>query len=217
MSDVLGDAASWVVGIIDALGYVGLALIVALENVFPPIPSELILPLAGFLSAQGRMTFAGAVVASTVGSVVGALALYALGAWLGERRVRALVRDHGRWLMISEEDLDKAEDWFNRHGRTAVLIGRLVPLVRSLISIPAGVAGMPLGAFIAYTTLGSGIWNVLLIGGGRMLGDNWDLVGRYQHYLGNLVIAALVGAIVWFVGKRLLLRRSSTPDSAPPE
>ena len=207
MSDLLGNAVARVVNLIDALGYVGLAIVVALENVFPPIPSEVILPLAGYLAAQGRMTFVGAVVASTVGSVAGALILYAVGYALGERRIRGLVRRHGRWAMVDEEDLDKAQAWFDRHGRTAVLIGRLAPLVRSLISIPAGVARMPLLSFVAYTTLGSGIWNALLIAAGWFLGDNWEVVSGYQKTFGDVVVAALCVGVVWFLGKRFVGKR----------
>ena len=211
MSDLFGNAVTWVVDLIDALGYVGLAIVVALENVFPPIPSEVILPLAGFLAAQGRMTFFGAVVASTVGSVVGALILYWVGYALGERRIRGLVRRYGRWAMLDEDDLDKAQAWFDRHGRTAVLIGRLAPLVRSLISIPAGVARMPLPPFVLYTTIGSGVWNTLLIAAGWFLGDNWEVVGTYQGYFGDVVVAVLVLGAVWFLGKRLRAGRRKAP------
>ena len=204
MPSFIGDALSWVVGLVEKLGYVGLAIVVALENVFPPIPSEAVLPLAGYLVHQGRMTLWGAVLASTVGSVIGALVLYWLGHAWGEQRVRELVKAHGHWLTIGEDDLDRAQRWFERHGRAAVFFARLAPLTRSLISIPAGVARMPLGPFLAYTTLGSGIWNALLIGAGWLLGANWGLVERYQSMFGMAVVVLLVGAVVWFVGRRLL-------------
>ncbi len=213
MFDFLGDAVNWVLNLIAAFGYVGLAFVVALESVFPPIPSEVILPLAGFLTAQGRMTFVGAVIASTVGSVLGALILYAVGYALGARRVRWLVCRYGCWVMVSEEDLDKAYAWFDRYGRAAVLIGRLAPLVRSLISIPAGVARMPLLSFIVFTTIGSGVWNALLIWAGWLLGENWEVVGTYQGYFGNFIVAALVVTVVWFLGSRLL--RTVRPPSKP--
>lgn len=195
---------NWVVGLVETLGYPGLAIVVALENVFPPIPSEAVLPLAGYLVSQGRMTLWGAVLASTAGSVAGALVLYWLGYAWGERRVRALVKAHGRWLTIDEDDLDRSQEWFEDHGRMAVFIARLAPLTRSLISIPAGVEKMPLGPFLLYTTLGSGIWNAVLIGAGVLLGTNWQLVERYQSILGMAVMSLLVLAVVWFVGRRLL-------------
>jgi membrane protein DedA with SNARE-associated domain len=200
----IGDALSWVVGLVETLGYPGLAIVVALENVFPPIPSEAVLPLAGYLVSQGRMTLWGAVLASTVGSVVGALVLYWLGYAWGERRVRSLVASYGRWLTIDEDDLDRSQEWFEHHGRTAVFIARLAPLTRSLISIPAGVAKMPMGPFLLYTTLGSGLWNAVLIGAGWLLGANWELVERYQSVLGTAVVGLLVLAVVWFIGRRLL-------------
>ena len=149
MPSFVGDALNWIVGLVEALGYLGLAIVVALENVFPPIPSEAVLPLAGYLVSQGRMTLWGAILASTVGSVAGAVILYWLGYAWGEQRVRALVKAYGRWLAIGEDDLDRAQQWFERHGRTAVFVARLAPLTRSLISIPAGVARMPLGPFLA--------------------------------------------------------------------
>jgi membrane protein DedA with SNARE-associated domain len=204
----VGDALSWIVGLVETLGYPGLAIVVALENVFPPIPSEAVLPLAGYLVSQGRMTLWGAVLASTVGSVLGALVLYWLGYAWGEDRVRALVKAHGRWLAIDEDDLDRSQRWFERHGRAAVFIARLAPLTRSLISVPAGVARMPLGPFLVYTTLGSGIWNAVLIGAGVLLGANWALVEKYQSILGAAVVVVLVGAVAWFVGRRLLMGKS---------
>ncbi len=213
---MLGALVGWVMNVVATLGYPGLFALLLLENVFPPIPSEVILPMAGFLAAQGRMTFVGAVIASTVGSVVGALILYAVGYALGARRVRWLVRRYGCWAMLSEQDLDKAYAWFGRYGRAAVLIGRLAPLVRSLISIPAGVARMPLLSFITYTTIGSGVWNALLIWGGWLLGENWEVVGTYQGYFGNIIVAALVVAVVWFFGRRLLRALSPPTESDRP-
>jgi membrane protein DedA with SNARE-associated domain len=207
MSSLFGDLVAWVLNIIDVLGYPGLALVVAIENVFPPIPSEVILPLAGFLASDGRMSFAGALIGATVGSVLGALILYWFGYAFGEQRVRALTRRYGRWAMVTEEDLDKSQAWFDRHGRKAVLLGRLAPLVRSLISIPAGINRMPLAPFIIYTTIGSGIWNFLLIGGGWVLGENWGRIEQYQKYFQYLVVAAIGLAILYFLFTRLMARR----------
>ncbi len=206
MSRLFGDLITWVVDLVDRLGYVGLAIVVAVENVFPPIPSEAILPLAGFLAAQGRMTVAGAIIASTVGSLLGALVLYWVGYAFGEQRIRAITRRYGRWAMISEDDLDKAQAWFDRYGRTAVLVGRLAPLVRSLISIPAGVARMPILPFIIYTTIGSGMWNLLLIGGGWILGENWELITTYQGYFSYVFVAALAAVVAWFIARRFVAR-----------
>lgn len=218
MPSLVGDLLSWVLGLVELLGYPGLAVVVALENVFPPIPSEAVLPLAGFLVGQGRMTFVGAALAATAGSVAGALVLYSLGAVYGEQRVRGLVRRYGCWLGIAERDLDRAQGWFRDHGGSAVFFGRLAPLVRSLVSVPAGVARMPLGAFVLYTALGSGLWNAALIGAGWLFGANWWLVERYQKAFGTMVAMALVVLAVWFVGRRLMgdgragAERQAAPD-----
>lgn len=199
---LMAGIANWVQDVIDRLGYVGVAVLIALENLFPPIPSELILPLTGFLAGQGRMWLPAAVLAATIGSVVGALALYGLGAWWGEERLRRIVDRYGRYLLLSEKDLDRAIDWFNDHGGRAVLIGRLAPVVRSLVSIPAGVARMHLGAFVLYTVIGSAIWNSVLIGLGWWLGDRWELVEDYMTYVQIVVIAAIVAVIARFIWKR---------------
>lgn len=209
MSDLipgLSGIASWVTDVVEKLGYAGLFLMIALENVFPPIPSEVVLPLAGFLTGQGRMWYPGAVLAATAGSLAGALILYYAGYYFGEQRVRRLVRRYGKWAMLSEEDIDKADEWFDRRHREAVLIGRLFPVVRSLISIPAGIRRMEMGKFLLYTAIGSAIWNSVLIGFGWILGDNWDAVEKYVGYLQYLVILAVLLAIAWFIATRIRQR-----------
>ena len=212
MSDLipgLSGIASWVTDVVESLGYIGLFLMIALENVFPPIPSELVLPLAGFLTGQGDMWFPGAVLAATAGSIAGALVLYYIGYYFGEHRIRALVRKFGKWLMVSEADIDKADHWFDKHDREAVLFGRLFPVVRSLISIPAGIRHMPLAKFLIYTTLGSAVWNTVLIGIGWILGDNWEDVQEYVGYLQYLVILAVLAGVAWFVYKKLQQRNTT--------
>lgn len=202
MSNLLSDFADWVTGVIESLGYVGIASLIALENVFPPIPSELILPLTGFLAGQGRFWLPAAVQAATVGSVVGALILYGVARWLGEQRLRWLVGRFGKFLLLKEGDIDRASAWFSRHGGKAVLIGRLVPVVRSLVSIPAGFAPMPLSRFVLYTAVGSALWNGALIGLGWVLGDRWEQVQRYGQLLEYAVLAALVVGTGWFIWRR---------------
>lgn len=202
MTSFLGDLAGWATDVIEKLSYFGLALIIALENVFPPIPSEAVLPLAGFLTGQGRMNYFGAVLAATIGAVVGALVLYGVGYWFGDARLRWLVRKYGRLLGVSEGDLDKANAWFDKHEGMAVLICRVVPIVRSLISIPAGIRRMPLLPFIGYTALGAGVWNSILIGAGWALGDNWEKVENYVGYLQYVVIVAVIAAVAYWFWKR---------------
>ena len=211
--DPLGGLAAWVAEVMLTLGYLGVAILVFLDNVFPPIPSEVILPLAGFLTGQGRLTYPGVVLAATVGSLVGALVLYGLGYWLGEARLRPLLKRFGRWLFLKEGDLDLAQNWFDRHGGKAVFFGRCVPLVRSLVSVPAGMACMPVGRFTLYTVLGSGVWNALLVGVGWSLGGQWQLIAQYLKPLEYVVMVILVVAVGRFVWRRLKARGSPPPEN----
>lgn len=173
------DFGGWVTAVVERFGYAGLAFLVALENLVPPIPSEVVLPLAGFAASRGTLTYFGAVLAATTGSVVGALAIYEMGRRVGSRRVRGWMERHGRWLLLEGEDVDRAQVWFDRHGASAVLFGRLVPGVRSYVSFPAGFSTMPLWRFVLYTALGSAVWNGVLVGLGLLLGAQWHVVSGY--------------------------------------
>jgi membrane protein DedA with SNARE-associated domain len=204
--------SGWVTDVIDALGYPGVAFLVALENVFPPIPSEVVLPLSGFVAGRGDASLIGMIIAATVGSVVGALALYGLAAWIGRENLHRFVGRWGRWFQVKPDDLARAEDWFDRRANAAVLLGRCVPLIRSIVSIPAGFRRMPLVPFIVSTTVGSLAWNVALIGAGALLGDRWETVGDYVGILQWVVIAAIVAAVAWFLWRRLGARaRTQNP------
>ena len=198
----IGDLARWVTEIVYTLGYWGVAVLIALENVFPPIPSELILPLAGFLAGQGRLNLIGVLLAAAAGSLTGAYLLYGLGRWLGEERIRRFTRRFGRWLLMDEHDLDQAFHWFAGHSGRAVLLGRLMPGVRSFISIPAGVTRMPLGRFTLATALGSAVWDGALIGLGWWLGNQWHVIGDYADLLTFAVGAALAGMLALFLWRR---------------
>ncbi len=183
--------ATWVIGIISATGYFGIVLLMFIENVFPPIPSEVIMPLAGYMVAQGKLTLAGVVLAGMAGSVLGALPLYYLGHKLGERRLKNFADKHGRWLTLSREDIERSKRWFDRHGRATVFFCRLIPGIRSLISIPAGLAGMPLWPFLAYTALGTGVWAALLAYLGYFLGSNFAEVSEFLDPVSWFVFGAL--------------------------
>jgi membrane protein DedA with SNARE-associated domain len=210
----LGGLVGWVLDVIEALGAVGVGLLVALESVFPPIPSEVVLPLAGFLAGQGRMSFVAVVVWATIGSLAGALVLYWLGAALGTERLGKLA---DRIPLMDARDVERANDWMGRHGVWAVLLGRMVPGVRSLVSIPAGVRRMPLWLFAVLTTVGSAVWNVLFVGLGYLLGDRWDQVGKYSDLLNYLVIGAVVLVIAVIAGRRLRrARRGLDPVTGGP-
>ena len=192
----------WIADLIDAYGALGVALLMALENLFPPIPSELILPFAGFLVGRGELGYLPVLVASTAGSLFGALVLYALGRWGG----RNLILRYGRFLRVKEADLDRAEGWFDRYDEWVVLFGRMVPGVRSVVSIPAGMLGTPFVRFVLLTTAGSAAWNALLLGAGWYLSDNWreiaDIVGSASNVVLVLVAVALVSAAVWWWRRR---------------
>jgi membrane protein DedA with SNARE-associated domain len=192
-----------VIDIIERFGYTGIALLIALETVFPPLPSEIILPLGGFTASRGDLTLWGVILAATLGSVAGALVLYAVGYWFGRERLYWLVDRYGRYVLLKQTDIDKANDWFERYNTKAVLIGRMIPVVRSLISIPAGLTRMSLPTFIVYTTIGSALWNSALIGSGYLLGNNWEEVEQYVGYLQYAVILGAIAGVGWFVWNRL--------------
>lgn len=189
----------WIADTIEVLGAVGVGVLTLAEVFFPPIPSELVLPMAGFLAGQGRLHLVGAVVASTIGSTIGALALYWLANAWGNDRVRRVL---GAVPLMEPEDLDRAEEWFDRHDRSSVLVGRLVPGVRSLISLPAGFRQMPLVSFVVLTAAGSAAWNTLLVTAGYLLGNRWRSVGQYSDWLNWAVVALLLALVAKFVWDR---------------
>lgn len=159
-----------------------------LDNVFPPIPSELVMPLAGFAAARGQISLVGIILAGTAGSLTGALIWYGVGRWLGHERLLRFAARHGRWLTLNPAEVERASAWFVRHGGSAVFLGRMIPGVRSLISVPAGVAGMPLVPFLAYSTVGSAIWTSLLATAGYRLGADYRAVAGFIEPIGNGVL-----------------------------
>ncbi|MHA7281828.1 DedA family protein [Arthrobacter sp. TMS2-4] len=180
----------------ETIGAPGAGLAIALENLFPPLPSEVILPLAGFTASRGNFSLFEAILWTTIGSVVGAYALYALGAWLGRDRMRRLV---SRVPLIDLEDVDRVEGWFDRHGYKAVFFGRMIPLFRSLVSIPAGIERMPIGKFLLLTTAGSLIWNSIFVLAGFYLGESWHIVEEYAGTFQRIVIIAVVLFFLYFL------------------
>jgi membrane protein DedA with SNARE-associated domain len=190
---------AWVSQLMSSLGYAALVFLMFVENVFPPIPSELIMPLAGFVSTQGGLSLAGVIAAGTLGSVLGALPLYYLGRRLGAERLKTLADRHGRWLTVCGGDIERAIGWFDRHGRAAVFFGRLVPGVRSLISLPAGIDRMPVVSFLLFTALGSGIWSALLAYAGFLLGGRYQEVERYVNPVSYVVLGAMLAVYLWRV------------------
>lgn len=203
MGDLLPDLVQWITDVVYSFGYVGIAALVAMGNIHLPVPTEITLPLAGFLVGQGRLSFFSVLVWTTAAAVGSSVALYYPGLWFGETRLRRLVRRFGRFMFVEESDLDKASKLFEQHGPKAILIGRLIPGVGTLISIPAGLYRMPiLGWFLFFTVLDSVIWNAALIGLGWYLGSRWTLVIEYASIIEYAILAVLIFGVVWLVWRR---------------
>jgi len=206
----LGGVAGWAVDLMEKLGAPGAGLAIALENLFPPLPSEVILPLAGFTASRGTFGLVEVILWTIAGSVIGAVALYALGAVFG--------RDRMYWVwerlpLVKTEDLERTEAWFGRHGRKAVFFGRMIPIFRSLISVPAGVERMPFGQFLLLTTAGSTIWNVTFVLAGYWLGEQWHRVEGVAGTFQKVVIVAVVLGVCWWLVQRVRRNRSSRAES----
>ena len=206
MSQILEQIRLIIEQFITGIGYPGITVVMFTENVYPPIPSELVMPFAGFLVARGEFSFVGIVVAGVIGSVLGALALYYIGVWANELLIRNFIRRYGRFFLLSENDLNRALSFFSKYGEAVIFFGRLIPIIRSLISIPAGMNRMPLAKFLLFTALGSSIWTGVLAYAGVVLGENWeavlDIVDQYQ----DITLVVLAALVVIFVALRLVQR-----------
>jgi membrane protein DedA with SNARE-associated domain len=201
-NDDLGGLAGWVVDVIDRLGPLGIGALIALENIVPPIPSEVILPFAGFSANRGDLNVLAAWIAATIGSLVGAYVLYGVGALIGYDRIRVLA-DKRWFILFGPSDLDRGERFFNRYGSWIIFFGRFIPLVRSIVSVPAGVERMPLLRFTVLTALGSGIWNAIFIAAGYELGDRWAAVEGWIQPASYVVVGLLLVALVWLAIRKL--------------
>ncbi|MGE3326457.1 MAG: DedA family protein [Acidimicrobiia bacterium] len=204
---MLENLTDWATGIVERLGYLGVAMLVALENVFPPIPSEVVLGLAGYTASRGDAWVVGMIIAATIGSVVGAWILYGLSAAVGPVRLRAVVIRYGAWVGFGESDLDRAEAWFDRRSRSAMLVCRCVPLIRSLISIPAGFRRMPLGAFTLFTLIGSLVWNTVLVTAGYLLAHQWEQVLEFTEPFQTIVVVLIGFGIAGLLVRKVVLTR----------
>lgn len=187
---------AWITEFINQFGYFAIALLIALENVFPPLPSEIILTMSGFMTTTTSLSIVGVIIAATIGSLIGALILYALGRQLTVKRLERLLSHRlFKLLGFHQDDAKKAADWFNKHGTGGILYGRCIPVIRSLISIPAGIAQTSLGKFCLLTTIGSAIWNTLLVVLGAWVGQSWNkIVIIFNDYTTiAIIIMAIVG------------------------
>jgi len=198
-----------VVSLMEIIGAPGAGVAIALENLFPPLPSEVILPMAGLAASRGSFTLAEALLWTTAGSLVGAFLLYGLGAWLGLRRLTAIAT---KVPLLHPEDIDRTVAWFRRHGGKAVFFGRMIPIFRSLISIPAGLTRMPLWRFGLLTFAGSLIWNSAFVLAGFFLGESWHVVETYADVLQYVVLLGTAAAVFWFVVARVRQLRGRRPD-----
>jgi len=201
----------WIVNTVSQSGYGGIILLMFLENIFPPIPSELIMPLAGFAAARGDLNMAAVIAAGTIGSILGALPWYYAGRWVGSERLKRLAARHGRWMTVSPTDIATAETWFNRHYGKAVLISRLIPAIRTLISVPAGIARMSLGRFLLFSAIGTVLWSGLLAAAGHALESEYTRVADYMDPISMIVVAVIVLGYVY----RLVTYRAGATDAKP--
>lgn len=192
----------WITNIISSLGYFGIALLMLLENVFPPLPSEIIMPLAGFTVQQGKLSLPFAILAGTAGSVLGALLWYYVGRIVSEQRLRQWIDKHGKWLTLSGQDIDKSKRWFGKHGGVVVFFGRVIPGIRTFISVPAGLEEMPWLPFLLYSTVGTLLWVGLLTYAGYVLGQNYQLVKKFLGPISVVVIVAIIVAFGFWLRRR---------------
>lgn len=204
--------AEWITDTITRMGYGGIVLLMFLENVFPPTPSELIMPFAGMVAGRGNLSLVGVILAGTLGSLLGALPLYYLGWKIGEERLRDWADRHGHWLAVDGSDITRAREWFERHGNRIVFLSRMVPAIRSLISIPAGADRMPMGTFLVLSALGQCLWCALLAYLGSILGQNYRQIERFLDPVTYAVFALIGGLFLW----RILRRQfgAQSPDKS---
>ncbi|UXU84282.1 DedA family protein [Mammaliicoccus sciuri] len=200
---------SWITSVMEQFGYFGIALLILLENVFPPIPSEVILTFGGFMTTKSDLTVLGVVVASTVGSVGGAVILYWIGRILNVERIERIIEKWGKYLRLTKEDVRKADAWFDKYGPWTVFFCRFIPLIRSLISVPAGMSGMNQWLFLVLTTIGTLIWNLVLVLVGAKVGDNWHQIVNYMdvysHFMYAVIAIGIIVFVIWFIRKKKVL------------
>lgn len=196
MDEAGGRMENWITDFMEQYGYLGILLMIALENLFPPIPSEVILTFGGFMTTYTNLTPVGVIVTATLGSLIGAVILYFIGRFLGVERLERIIDRWGRVLRVKKEDVRKADAWFDKYGYWAVLLCRMIPLIRSLISLPAGMSGMRFVPFMLFTTIGTLIWNTILVTLGTAVGDNWNEIVEFMDVYSNVVYALIAAAVI---------------------
>ena len=195
----------WVLSIMEKLGYLGIAFLMFLDNIFPPIPSEIIMPSAGYTASKGDLTLVGVIIAGSAGSLIAAMILYWIGRKIPEQHLFTFIKHYGKFLRIRVTDLEKALGWFNQHGHKIVFFGRMIPAVRSLISIPAGMSKMPFGKFMTYSALGTIIWTTFLACLGFYLGENQEMMSTILSRIGYVILAiAFIICGIWLYKRKRL-------------
>lgn len=212
LEKIITIVALWIMGVISSLGYAGIVLLMAIESACIPLPSEIIMPFAGFLVFKGEMTLWGVALAGAVGCVIGSIPAYYLGMYGG----RPLVEKYGKWVLISHHDIRLADSWFEKHGEIIIFIGRLLPAVRTFIAFPAGIARMNMTKFVSYTFIGSLIWCWLLAYAGMKTGEHWESLKVYFHQFHIVLVVAGVVFVVWYVTRHIrAIRRLHLHDDDP--
>lgn len=206
LSQILGQIGLWCIQAISSLGYFGVFFLMVLESMIFPMPSELVMPFAGFLISSGDMTFLFVILSATIGSIVGSLLSYYIGKYGGYK----FVSRYGKYFLLNEEHLKNTEKWFSKKGELTIFIGRFIPVVRHIISIPAGIGKMNLKRFLIYTAIGAGIWNSFLAYIGFVLGNNWESIQQYSDYLSWGVLAIIILFGVYFIFKEIKKRRNKS-------
>ncbi|MDO8573247.1 MAG: DedA family protein [Candidatus Daviesbacteria bacterium] len=196
---MLESIAQWVINVISTLGYPGIVITMAIESALIPLPSEIIMPFSGFLASVGKFDLNMVALMGAIGNVIGSLVAYAIGYWGHEKLVRRFIRKFGKWILVSEKELDETEILLHKYKDLVVLGSRVVPGIRTVISLPCGFARLPLGRFIVMTFIGSLIWSYFLAWIGFVLGENWDTLGPYFHKADALIVILIVGVIAWYI------------------
>jgi membrane protein DedA with SNARE-associated domain len=206
---MIENIVDWLTNLMNSLGYLGIGLAVFLETIFPPIPSAFIQPFAGFVASRTDQTLLLTIISATIGTYLGTFPFYLLGIW-GENAVYKFLSKYGKYLFIEQEEVDKAFEFFNKYGKEVVLFGRLIPLVRTFISFPAGVARMPFWQFTIYTLIGSAIWSSILSIAGYLLGENWEILLTWLSRYENIMLILIVVVIIAYFVFKILKKRKST-------
>ena len=204
-------SSDWILDWIESGGYLAVALLMLLENIFPPIPSEIVMPVAGIVSSQGELNIGLVILFGTLGAVAGQMLWFWLGLRVGEEGLKRLARKHGRWLTVSPNDIARADEWFDKHGGKAVMIGRLVPGIRTLISLPAGLSEMPLRRFTLYSSIGSGVWTAVLGLAGYALGERSESV---TSWIGPISTVVFAGIVAYYIYRLVTFKKDATPRFA---